>query len=171
MCRHLAFGISFWANNKSSPTTCLWRRRAEMRYSSYSFTTSTLDGVSGQHHAPAALYPLAKDPWYPLDRRLVHPTASLDIEVRGTIIFLCRGSNLDHPVCSQTLYWLSYSRLLWAHNSPLKTDAPILLCSSYTDNGVPVSNNRHLSEHRFKLRQLLLNKFQIVQTHKKRSVR
>jgi hypothetical protein len=27
------------------------------RYSSYSFTTSVLDGVSGQHHAPAALSP------------------------------------------------------------------------------------------------------------------
>jgi hypothetical protein len=27
----------------------------KMRYSSYSFSTSALDGVSGQRHAPAAL--------------------------------------------------------------------------------------------------------------------
>jgi hypothetical protein len=30
-------------------------------------------GVSGQCHAPAALYPWGKDPWYPLDRRLDGP--------------------------------------------------------------------------------------------------
>jgi hypothetical protein len=34
-------------------------------YSSFSFLTSALDGVSGQRHAPAALYPR-----YPVDRRL-----------------------------------------------------------------------------------------------------
>jgi hypothetical protein len=31
------------------------RRLGERRYSSYSFLTSALDGVSGQRHAPAAL--------------------------------------------------------------------------------------------------------------------
>jgi hypothetical protein len=30
-------------------------------------------GVSGQRHAPAALYPRRKDPRYPLDRRLGGP--------------------------------------------------------------------------------------------------
>jgi hypothetical protein len=30
-------------------------------------------GVSGQRHAPAALYPRGKDPWYPLDRKLDGP--------------------------------------------------------------------------------------------------
>jgi hypothetical protein len=40
---------------KSSPTTR--RRRGERRYSAYSLTTLALDGVSGQRHAPAALYP------------------------------------------------------------------------------------------------------------------
>jgi hypothetical protein len=41
---------------------------------SYSFTTSALDGgVSGQSHAPAALYPRRKDPRYPLYRRLGWP--------------------------------------------------------------------------------------------------
>jgi hypothetical protein len=32
-----------------------------------------LMGVSGQHHAPAALYPRGKGPRYPLDRRLGGP--------------------------------------------------------------------------------------------------
>jgi hypothetical protein len=58
------------ANVKCSPATrhgCAW---GERRCSSYSFTTSALYGVSGQHHAPAALCPRGKDPLYPLDRRL-----------------------------------------------------------------------------------------------------
>jgi hypothetical protein len=42
-------------------------------YSSYSFTTSALDGVSGQRHAPAALYPRGKNPQYPMYRRLGGP--------------------------------------------------------------------------------------------------
>jgi hypothetical protein len=45
----------------------------ERRCSSYSFTTSALDGVSGQRHAPAALYPRGRDPRYPLYRRLGGP--------------------------------------------------------------------------------------------------
>jgi hypothetical protein len=34
--------------------------KAERKYSSYSFLTSTLDGVSDQRHALAALYPLER---------------------------------------------------------------------------------------------------------------
>jgi hypothetical protein len=45
----------------------------ERMYSSYSFTTSVLDGVSGQRHAPAALYPRGNEPRYPLYRRLGGP--------------------------------------------------------------------------------------------------
>jgi hypothetical protein len=41
----------------------------------------------------------------------VGPRASLDAEVRGKILCLYRGSNTGHPVCSQTLYWLSYLAL------------------------------------------------------------
>jgi hypothetical protein len=40
---------------KSCPATR--QGGAGRRYSSYSFTTSALDRVSGQRHAPAALYP------------------------------------------------------------------------------------------------------------------
>jgi hypothetical protein len=50
-----------------------WRRLEGEKYSSYSFTTSALDGVSGQHHAPAAFYPRGKNPRYQLYRRLGGP--------------------------------------------------------------------------------------------------
>jgi hypothetical protein len=44
--------------------------QGERRYSSYSFVTSALDGVSGKRHSPAALHSRAKDRRYALDRRL-----------------------------------------------------------------------------------------------------
>jgi hypothetical protein len=43
------------------------------RYSSCSFLTYALDGVSGQCHVPAAFYPREKDPRYPLDMMLGGP--------------------------------------------------------------------------------------------------
>jgi hypothetical protein len=36
--------------------------KGESIYSSYSFLTSALDGVSAQRHAPAALYPRERTP-------------------------------------------------------------------------------------------------------------
>jgi hypothetical protein len=59
--------------SKSSPVTRHGGAWGERRYSSYSLTTSALMGMSGQRHAPAALYPLRKDPRYPLYRRLGGP--------------------------------------------------------------------------------------------------
>jgi hypothetical protein len=50
-------------------------------------------GVSGQRHAPAALYPRGKDPQYPLDRSLGGPRAGLDAGARIKIPCPCRGSN------------------------------------------------------------------------------
>jgi hypothetical protein len=47
--------------------------QGERMYCSYSFSTSALDGVSGQRHAPAVIYPRGKDPQYPLYRRLGRP--------------------------------------------------------------------------------------------------
>jgi hypothetical protein len=44
---------------------------------------STRLGASGQHHAPAALYPRGKDPRYPLERRLGGPQSRSGH--RGTI--------------------------------------------------------------------------------------
>jgi hypothetical protein len=39
-----------------------WRSLGARSYSSYSFTTSALDGVSGQFHSPAALLAPGKGP-------------------------------------------------------------------------------------------------------------
>jgi hypothetical protein len=39
-----------------------WRRLGERNYSSYSFFTSALDGVSGQRYAPAELYTRERTP-------------------------------------------------------------------------------------------------------------
>jgi hypothetical protein len=58
-------------------------------YSSYLFTNSVLDGVSGQRHAPAALYPQGKDPRYPL---YTQPVWTQKFEEKS--FRLCRGSNL-----------------------------------------------------------------------------
>jgi hypothetical protein len=38
----------------------------------------------------------------------VGPRAGLDVEVRGKILCLCRGSNPGSPVRGQLLYWLMY---------------------------------------------------------------
>jgi hypothetical protein len=64
-------GHSKWTELKLSHYTP-WRRLGE-DVSSYSFLTSAPDEVSGQWHAPAALYPRGKDPRYPLYRRLGGP--------------------------------------------------------------------------------------------------
>jgi hypothetical protein len=60
-------------------------------------------GVSGQHHAPAALYPRGKDPGSHCTGGSVGPRAGLDAEARGKILCLCRGSKPDRPARSQTL--------------------------------------------------------------------
>jgi hypothetical protein len=55
-------------------------------------------GVSGQRHAPAALYPREKDPGTHWTGDCVGPRAGLDTEVGGKVSCLCGGSNLDRPV-------------------------------------------------------------------------
>jgi hypothetical protein len=64
-------------------------------------------GVSGQHHAPAALYPRGKDPGAHCTGGWVGPRAGLDTEATGKILCPCRGSNPGRPARSQT-YCLSY---------------------------------------------------------------
>jgi hypothetical protein len=52
-------------------------------------------GVSGQRHAPAALYPRERTSGTHCTGDWVGPRAGLDAEARGKILCLCRGSNLD----------------------------------------------------------------------------
>jgi hypothetical protein len=93
-------------------------------------------GVSGQRHAPAALYPREKYPRYPLYRRLDGPQSRSghrgyrknplplpEIEPR----LPCR------PVRSQTIYWLSYPGSSWRdmalYNSHINSCGCV--CSAY----------------------------------------
>jgi hypothetical protein len=69
--------------------------QGERRYSSYSFMTSALDGVSGQRHSSAAFYPRRKDLRHPLDRKLGGPRADLDTEARGKILSPLLGINMS----------------------------------------------------------------------------
>jgi hypothetical protein len=51
---------------KAVPLHAMEALGGESRYSSYSFTTSASDGVSGQRHAPAAFLPPGKGPPVPI---------------------------------------------------------------------------------------------------------
>jgi hypothetical protein len=84
--------------------------KGKRKYTSKSFLTSALDGVSGQPHAPGRALPPGKNPRYPLDRKEAGwvSRAGLDTDAREKILCLCRESNPARPVCCQTLYLLSY---------------------------------------------------------------
>jgi hypothetical protein len=77
-------------------------------YSSYSFTTSALDGVSGQRNAPATFYPWGMDP--PPDSHCtggwVDSRAGQDTEVRENLLPLpgTEPRSPGRPVRIQTLY-------------------------------------------------------------------
>jgi hypothetical protein len=94
---------------KQSHSTPMEAQR-ERRCSSYSFTTSALDGVSGQGHAPAALYSRVKDPlptgqeaeWAP------EPVWTQMLEEKSFLPGI-EPRSPGRPVRSQTLYWLSYT--------------------------------------------------------------
>jgi hypothetical protein len=79
----------------------------ERKYSS-SFLTSALDGVSGQLDAPAVLYSGERTPGIHWIGGSVDFRDGLDTEAKGRILYLCRGMNPGHSICSQILYWLVY---------------------------------------------------------------
>jgi hypothetical protein len=67
-------------------------------YSSYSFTTSALDGGEWSESRPGRdLPPEERTPGTHWTGGWVGPRAGLDTEVRGKILFPCRGSNPDRP--------------------------------------------------------------------------
>jgi hypothetical protein len=71
----------------------------ERRYSSYSFTTSALDGGEwSASRTGRAFTPGERTPGTHCTGGWVGPRAGLVTEVRGKILCLCRGSNTDRPV-------------------------------------------------------------------------
>jgi hypothetical protein len=90
-------------------------------------------GVSGQRHAPAALYPWRKDPQYPFYRRLGRPQSrSGHRSCRKNALPLpgIEPRSPGRPARSQTLYCLSYSgslhqlvrKLFWGHTKIYRYD-------------------------------------------------
>jgi hypothetical protein len=73
------------------------------KYSSYSFMTSVLEGVSGQPHAQTDLNPLENIPGTYFIGGWVDLRAGLDTEARGNIFCLCWGSNPFRAFCSYTI--------------------------------------------------------------------
>jgi hypothetical protein len=85
--------------------------KGERKYSYYSSLTSALDGsersVSGSGHALR----WGKNPCTHGIGGWIGHRAGLNTEAKGKILCLCWGSNPSHPVCSQTLYSLSYAQV------------------------------------------------------------
>jgi hypothetical protein len=88
--------------------TCLATRHAgdkrDSKYSSYSFLTSALDGVSGQRHAPAAIYSRERTPDTHWIGGWVGLRPSLDTEAREKS-FASAG---DRNLVVQSVVCLSY---------------------------------------------------------------
>jgi hypothetical protein len=76
-------------------------------------------GVSGQCHAPAALYPRGKDPGTHCTWGWVGPRAGLDTEDRGKILCPCQGSNPDRPVVQPVVKHYT----AWANPAPFRNES------------------------------------------------
>jgi hypothetical protein len=79
------------ASYKKSTHYTPCRQKGKRRYTSTSFLISTLDGLSGQRHAPAALYPLRK---YPLYQEAGWPEIQCGRRVWRKIVSFCRDRTI-----------------------------------------------------------------------------
>jgi hypothetical protein len=94
-----------------------WRRLGERRYSSYSFSTSVLDGGEWSASRPGrAFTPWERTPGTHCTGGWVGPRADLDTEDRGKILCSRRGSNPDRPVVQSVVRHYT----AWANPAPFK---------------------------------------------------
>jgi hypothetical protein len=114
-------------------------------YSSYSFSTSTLDGMSIQNHSPAALYPGEWTSGTHWTGGWVGPRASLDTEARGKIrLPLPRIELLSpgRPVHSQTLSCLTRVSQRPERPGPLPLSRQLTIIKQDTLNKIRHQNVR-----------------------------
>jgi hypothetical protein len=96
---HLPRHCMRYISGKSSPGTRHGGAWGERRYSSYSFSTSTLDGGEWSASRPGrAFTPGEMTSGTNCTGGWVGLRAGLDTEARGKILCPLRGSNPDHPV-------------------------------------------------------------------------
>jgi hypothetical protein len=95
-----------------------WRRLGgERRYSSYSFSTSALDGGECSASRPGRDFtPGERARGTHCTGGWVGPRAGLDTEDRGKILCPCRGSNPDRPVVQPVVRHYT----AWANPTPFK---------------------------------------------------
>jgi hypothetical protein len=92
-----------------------WRRLGREEYSSYSFTTSALDGGEWSASRPGrAFTPGERTPGTHCTGGWVGLRAGLDTEDRGKILCPCRGSNPDRPVVQPVVRHYT----AWANPAP-----------------------------------------------------
>jgi hypothetical protein len=98
---------------QSSPATRHVGAWVETGYSSYSLLTSAIDGGEWSSSRPGRALPRGKDPRYPLYRRLggSQRLCAQRIEEKSLPLPGIEPRSPGRPVCSQTLYWLSYPAL------------------------------------------------------------
>jgi hypothetical protein len=123
--------------------------KGERRYSSYSFVTSALDGVSGQRHALAALNPRERTPDNHCTGGWVSLRAALNTEARGKI-YVYLGLNPGRPVIQSAVRhytdWttpdrgisLMYNCKSKTHTSYIHTSCVTCAVSSGRDTGLPL---------------------------------
>jgi hypothetical protein len=96
-----------------------WRRLGGEEYSSYSFSTSALDGGEWSASRPGRSFtPGERSPGIHCTEGWVGPRAGLDTEVTGKILCPCRESNPDRPVVQPVV----------RHYTALANPVPSRLC-------------------------------------------
>jgi hypothetical protein len=91
--------MQMMVKGKAVPLQTMEAQEGEELYSSCSFMTSTLKGMSGQSHGPTALYPPGKGPPAHIGQEsgwALEPVWTQTLKEKSSC--LCRGSNLDRPV-------------------------------------------------------------------------
>jgi hypothetical protein len=112
--RHIKLSLS---EGKAVPLHTTEALGREKRYSSYSFSTSALDGGEWSASRPGrAFTPGERTPGTHRTGGWVGPIAGLDTEARGKILCPSRGSNPDRPVVQPVVR--QYTD--WANPAPLR---------------------------------------------------